>query len=47
VTAGADDFLHEDVLAGEADPRWFMGGGLTFQDRDLSTLFTRIPMPDI
>lgn len=47
VTAGADDFLHEDILAGEADPRWFMGGGISFQDRDLSMLFTRIPMPDL
>jgi len=46
LTAGADDFIHQDVLDGYEDPRWFIGGGLYFRDDDISTLFTRVPLPD-
>lgn len=46
LTAGADDLIHQDVLDGYEDPRWFIGGGLYFRDDDISTLFTRVPLPD-
>jgi len=46
VTFGADDIIHEDVLDGYMDPQWFGGGGIHFNDEDISTLFSRVPLPD-
>ena len=39
VTVGADDVIHQDVLTGEMDVPWFVGGGIMFRDDDLSALF--------
>lgn len=47
ITGGVDDIINRDVLDGYTDPMWFVGGGLMFRDEDISTLFTRIPMPDL
>jgi phospholipid/cholesterol/gamma-HCH transport system substrate-binding protein len=47
VTGGADDLVHASVLDGTADPRWFVGGGLLFTDEDISTLITKVPLPDL
>lgn len=38
VTAGVDDFINK-----YDDPRWFLGAGLYFNDRDLSILAARLP----
>jgi phospholipid/cholesterol/gamma-HCH transport system substrate-binding protein len=43
VTAGGDDLVHRDVLAGDAYVRWFLGGGIRFTDEDITALISRLP----
>lgn len=45
VTGGLDDLVHQSVLDGYADPRWFFGGGIYFTDEDISALFSKLPIP--
>lgn len=46
ITAGADDFIAKAVLNGDDNPHWLVGGGIFFNDEDITALFTRVPMPN-